>query len=193
MEKDEENGCEKAAERKLDAPNESTVLGLPLRSPLESEQECEAPPPGSSAKLLTANGHFVRDSSPPRVTISSRASHRSRLFSFASTFRLTVGDRSRGTASFRKQGSRIWFQVFPSAKSAVLANPWTDKQCRSEVVLCVSSPLDSNPSVNSPGCTDSSRFDLSDSLVLTLESKHPQLSLSFDPTCLVIVPWFRDS
>lgn len=69
LEKDEENGCEKAAERKLDAPNESTVLGLPLRSPLESEQECEAPPPGSSAKLLTANGHFVRDSSPPRVTI----------------------------------------------------------------------------------------------------------------------------
>ena len=71
-EKRKKNGRENTGKRDFQVSSESRAFSLPERSSTESEQEREAPPPGSSSKLLTANGHFVRDSSPPRVTILSR-------------------------------------------------------------------------------------------------------------------------
>lgn len=72
LEKAKKNGRENTGKRDFQVSSESRAFSLPERSSTESEQEREAPPPGSPSKLLTANGHFVRDSSPPRVTILSR-------------------------------------------------------------------------------------------------------------------------
>lgn len=81
FERNKKYGRENTAKNNFHIFRKATVFILLQYSSTDNEQERKAPPPGSPAKLLTANGHFVRDSSPPRVTISSRVPA---LFSFAS-------------------------------------------------------------------------------------------------------------
>lgn len=141
------NGRGKPTGRNFRVFGKSPVLGSPFGLPSPSKQKREAPPPGSLAKLLTANGHFVRDSSPPRVTISRRVPA---LFSFIPLLSFDCLRHVPRNHPARYHFSRIVFQGLSDAYFAIFVDSRTDKQCRPRklfcaMVLCVSIPFDRRP------------------------------------------------